>query len=47
MEVLHPGAIKEVTATEVRRRLEAGENWEELVPPAVARVIKQIRAGEL
>ncbi|MPZ23475.1 MAG: adenylyltransferase/cytidyltransferase family protein [Dehalococcoidia bacterium] len=39
VEILQPGAIKEVEATEVRRRLREGENWRELVPPAVARVV--------
>ena len=47
VEVLHPGIAKEITATEVRRRLQAGENWEELVPAAVARVIKQIQTDDL
>jgi nicotinamide-nucleotide adenylyltransferase len=30
------------SATEVRRRMLADESWEELVPPAVARIIKEI-----
>ncbi len=30
------------TATEVRRRILEGENWEDLVPPAVANIIKEI-----
>jgi nicotinamide-nucleotide adenylyltransferase len=37
--------IKEVpgiSATEVRRRMAAGENWQELVPPAVAEYIMEI-----
>ncbi|MFX1518566.1 MAG: nicotinamide-nucleotide adenylyltransferase [Promethearchaeota archaeon] len=33
---------KSYSATEVRRRLIEGENWEELVPHAVARIIKEI-----
>ena len=32
-------ALKEVSGTEVRRRMAAGEDWRELVPPAVARLI--------
>lgn len=47
VEVLHEGITKEIEGTEIRRRLEAGEDWEELVPPAVTRVIKRIKAGEL
>lgn len=41
--VLHPGTEKRIEATEVRRRMATGGNWEELVPPAVARVIRSIR----
>ena len=43
VEVLQPGAEKQVEATEVRRRMAAGEDWEALVPPAVARVIGELR----
>ena len=43
-EVLTPGVEKEVEATEIRRRMAAGEDWEALVPPAVARVIRSIGA---
>ena len=43
-EVLTPGVEKEVDATEIRRRMAAGEDWEALVPPAVARVIRSIGA---
>lgn len=32
----------EYCATEVRRRIAKNENWEELVPPAVARFIRRI-----
>jgi nicotinamide mononucleotide adenylyltransferase len=39
-EVLTPGADKEFEATEVRRRLDAGEDWESLVPPGTARVLR-------
>jgi cytidyltransferase-like protein len=41
--VLHPGTEKRIEATEVRRRLATGGNWEELVPPGVARVIRSIQ----
>jgi len=47
VEVLHPGISKEISGTEVRRRLEADEDWEALVSPSVQRVINKIRAGEL
>ncbi len=39
VEILSPGATKEIEATEVRRRLAAGEDWRALIPPAVARII--------
>jgi nicotinamide-nucleotide adenylyltransferase len=32
------------SATEVRRRISAGENWKELVPPSVAKIIEEIIA---
>ena len=34
------------SATEVRRRMLNDENWEELVPPAVARFIREIKGIE-
>ena len=34
------------SATEVRRRMLNDENWEELVPPAVAKFIKEIKGIE-
>ena len=34
------------SATEVRRRMLAGEEWRELVPPAVARYIETIGGVE-
>lgn len=43
VEVLSPGADKEMEATEVRRRISEGGDWESLVPPAVARVISGLR----
>ena len=42
VEVLSPGADKEIEAMEVRKRIAAGENWQELVPGGVARVIRRI-----
>ena len=45
VEVLDPGVSKAVAATEVRRLMAAGEGWEELVPPAVARVIHRMQQG--
>lgn len=43
VEVLHPGIEKEIEASEVRRRMAAGEDWQSLVPPAVVRVIERLR----
>lgn len=34
------------SATEVRRRIVNGENWEELLPPAVVRILKEIEGPE-
>ncbi len=45
VEVLHPGVSKDVEATGVRRRMASGEDWEELVPQAIARVIRRIQQG--
>ena len=33
-------------ASEIRRRMLEGEDWESLVPPAVARIIKEIKGVE-
>lgn len=33
---------KQISATEVRRRMKNGENWEDLVPVAVAKILKEI-----
>ncbi len=44
VDVLHEGIAKTVEASDVRRRMAAGESWEELVPAPVARVIKEIQA---
>jgi cytidyltransferase-like protein len=43
VEVLHPGIAKEIEASEVRRRMASGGDWQSLVPPAVARVIERLR----
>ncbi|MCS7097774.1 MAG: nicotinamide-nucleotide adenylyltransferase [Candidatus Methanomethyliaceae archaeon] len=37
---------RKYSGTEIRRRMIMGEDWESLVPPAVARVIKQIKGVE-
>ena len=37
---------EEMSATEVRRRMVAGEKWQELVPGPVAEVIKKIKGVE-
>ena len=47
VEVLQPGAEKTVEATEIRRRLASGEDWERLVPPGVQRVIRALAARPL
>ena len=44
VEVLQPGVEKTVEATEVRRRLDRGEDWAALVPPGAARVIRSLPA---
>lgn len=46
VEVLDAGATKEVSGSEVRARLRSGQGWEELVPSAVAEVLRQIGAAE-
>lgn len=43
VEVLHPGIEKGIEASEVRRRMAAGEDWQSLVPPGVVRVIEHLR----
>lgn len=39
---LHPGAVKTISGSEVRRRLYEGGDWTALVPPAVAAVIASL-----
>ena len=46
VEVLDAGAAKQVSGSEVRRRLCEGVGWEELVPAAVAAVLREIGAVE-
>ena len=40
--VLDEGAQKEISGSEVREALSDGRDWERLVPPGVARVLRQI-----
>lgn len=40
VEVLDTGIAKQVSGSEVRRRLRAGQGWEELVPGTVAVVLR-------
>lgn len=47
VEVLHRGAAKEIEAIDVRSLMASGGDWRSLVPPAVARVIDRLAAGEL
>ena len=42
VEVLTPGADKGIEATEIRRRLQAGEDWRALVPVGVASILQEI-----
>lgn len=35
-----PAGIEEISSTEVRRRIQSGEAWESLVPPAIAAMIR-------
>jgi nicotinamide-nucleotide adenylyltransferase len=44
--VLDAGVKKQVSGTEIRRRLSAGQGWEELVPFAVAQILREIGAME-
>lgn len=46
VEVLNPGVTKQVSGSEIRHRLRTGQEWEALVPPAVARVLREIEAEE-
>ncbi len=46
VEVLDSGSGKDVSGSEVRRRLREGQEWRGYVPPAVAVVLDQIKASE-
>jgi len=43
--VLDEGAAKEVSGADVRAAIREGGNWETLVPPGVAEVLKQLERG--
>jgi cytidyltransferase-like protein len=43
VEVLHPGIEKAIEASEVRRRMAAGEDWRSLLPQPVVRVIERLK----
>jgi nicotinamide mononucleotide adenylyltransferase len=40
--VLDEGAQKEISGADVRAAMRAGDEWESLVPPAVARIIRAL-----
>jgi cytidyltransferase-like protein len=42
--VLDEGAEKEISGTDVRQALRAGGNWESLVPPGVAEVLRRLKS---
>lgn len=46
LEVLHPGAAKEVSGQAVREAIRAGRRWEDLVPAGVDEVLVQIDAAD-
>ena len=46
VEVLDNGTAKQVSGKEVRQKLVTGQGWENLVPPAVARILHEIGAVE-
>ena len=43
--VLQPGIEKQIEATDVRRAMETGGDWEPMVPAGVARVLRELRDG--
>lgn len=47
VEVVASGLPKDLSASEVRRRIRSGEDWRALVPPAVASVVEAVLAGKL
>ena len=40
--VLDEGAEKEISGADVRAAMRTGDDWEPLVPPSVARVIREL-----
>lgn len=46
VEILNEGTAKEVSGSEIRRRMREGQGWEELVPLGVVRVLKEINGIE-
>jgi len=46
VEILDAGTAKHLSGSEVRRRLRIGQGWEELVPGAVAEILREIGAAE-
>ena len=42
MVVLDEGAEKEISGIDVRAAMRSGDDWESLVPPGVARVIRAL-----
>lgn len=42
VEILDEGSEKEVSGADVRETLRSGGDWESLVPPGVARVLKEL-----
>jgi nicotinic acid mononucleotide adenylyltransferase len=40
--ILDEGAEKQISGADVRAAMRAGEDWEALVPPGVARVIRSL-----
>jgi nicotinamide-nucleotide adenylyltransferase len=45
--VLDEGAEKEISGADVRKALRTGGDWESLVPPGVARVIRELQLDAL
>lgn len=46
VEVLDAGVAKQVNGSEVRRLLRDGHGWQDCVPPAVVKVLNEIKAVE-
>ncbi len=44
VEILDEGAEKEISGADVREAIRSGGDWESLVPPGVARVIKSLES---